>query len=156
MVGSFQYLVCCIAFSISKPFRQPLYTNYWLTGSFIILFAYGIFFTFYENPKFDDFMGVRLKNNDKFIVLLRIQSRLQCIRSQLWSYGLLSQSHTIILASTNEIQRSNSYNSHCQLSSKNLSLFNLLTQCTYFYEKVVVWYLTLWWKGAEDRKQAAI
>ena len=28
MVANFQYLVTCMAFSVSKPFRKPIYTNY--------------------------------------------------------------------------------------------------------------------------------
>lgn len=28
MVANFQYLVTCLAFSISKPFRKPIHTNY--------------------------------------------------------------------------------------------------------------------------------
>jgi len=45
MVSSYQYLVTCIAFSISKPFRQPLYTNMWFSISLVLLFGFSIFFT---------------------------------------------------------------------------------------------------------------
>jgi hypothetical protein len=24
---------------------------------------------------------------------------------------------------------------------------------TFFYEKIVIWYLSLWWKGVQDRKK---
>jgi len=40
MVGGFQLLVTCIAFSISKPFRKPLYTNPWFTVCILILGIY--------------------------------------------------------------------------------------------------------------------
>lgn len=25
--------------------------------------------------------------------------------------------------------------------------------CTYFYEKIIVWYVSLWWKTRQDRKK---
>jgi cation-transporting ATPase 13A3/4/5 len=40
---SIQYLVTSIAFSLSKPFREPLYTNFWFTASLIILTAYSYY-----------------------------------------------------------------------------------------------------------------
>jgi len=35
-----QYLVCCLALSISKPFRKPIYTNYLFAGSAIVMGTY--------------------------------------------------------------------------------------------------------------------
>ena len=38
-MANFQYLFVCLVFSISKPFRQPLYTNLWFTVSLLVLLA---------------------------------------------------------------------------------------------------------------------
>ena len=45
MISLFQYVVVCMAFSISKPFRQPLYTNIWFTVSLILLSIFNIYVT---------------------------------------------------------------------------------------------------------------
>ena len=39
-ISVFQYLIICMVFSISKPFRQPLYTNLYFTISLIILMVF--------------------------------------------------------------------------------------------------------------------
>ncbi|XP_047486397.1 polyamine-transporting ATPase 13A3-like isoform X3 [Penaeus chinensis] len=36
-VSAFQYLTLCIAYSPGHPFRQPIYTNFWLTVSLVSL-----------------------------------------------------------------------------------------------------------------------
>ncbi|XP_042856180.1 polyamine-transporting ATPase 13A3-like isoform X6 [Penaeus japonicus] len=36
-VSAFQYLTLCIAYSPGRPFRQPIYTNFWLTVSLVSL-----------------------------------------------------------------------------------------------------------------------
>lgn len=38
-----QYLITAFAFSISKPFRKPIYTNLWLTLFMIFAFAYSVY-----------------------------------------------------------------------------------------------------------------
>lgn len=38
IISNFQYLVCCVAFSISKPYRRPLYTNRPYLISLLVLF----------------------------------------------------------------------------------------------------------------------
>ena len=61
IVSSYQYLVTCIAFSISKPFRKPLYTNYWFTLSIILLLGFQLLFTFeLDFWGLNDFLGVSL------------------------------------------------------------------------------------------------
>jgi len=32
-----QYLACCVSFSISKPFRKPIYTNYFFVGWLLLM-----------------------------------------------------------------------------------------------------------------------
>jgi len=45
LISLYQYVVVCVAFSISKPFRQPLYTNLWFTFSLIILSVFNVYIT---------------------------------------------------------------------------------------------------------------
>lgn len=42
-IANFQYIVVCMVYSISKPFRQPLYSNLWLTLSLTILVSVNTF-----------------------------------------------------------------------------------------------------------------
>jgi hypothetical protein len=42
-VSSFQYLSTCVAFSVSKPFRKPLYTNVIFTVSLVLMVLFNIF-----------------------------------------------------------------------------------------------------------------
>lgn len=42
LFANFQYLVTCVAFSISKPFRQPLYSNFIFSVSLMVLLAFSI------------------------------------------------------------------------------------------------------------------
>ena len=56
MVSLYQYVVVCVAFSISKPFRQPLYTNLWFTISLVVLSVFNIYVTISnENWIYDAF-----------------------------------------------------------------------------------------------------
>lgn len=41
-VGNFQYLAACIAFSVSKPYRQPMWSNYLLFFSIIAAYILAI------------------------------------------------------------------------------------------------------------------
>ena len=43
LVSNMQYLITVFAFSVSKPFRKPLYTNVLLTLFMIIAFAYSVY-----------------------------------------------------------------------------------------------------------------
>jgi len=43
LFSSMQYIVCCLCFSISKPFRKPIYTNPLFLGSVILMVAYQAF-----------------------------------------------------------------------------------------------------------------
>jgi len=48
-VGGFQLLFTCLVFSIAKPFKKPMYTNYLFTGSIIILFTYTVYLFFFAS-----------------------------------------------------------------------------------------------------------
>jgi magnesium-transporting ATPase (P-type) len=42
-IANFQYIITCMVFSISKPFRQPLYSNVWFARSLVILIGFNIY-----------------------------------------------------------------------------------------------------------------
>ncbi|CAL4093252.1 unnamed protein product, partial [Meganyctiphanes norvegica] len=44
-ISQFQYIVLALVFSRGPPFRQPVYTNFWLIGSVIITTAFSIMLT---------------------------------------------------------------------------------------------------------------
>ena len=43
-VGNFQYLAACISFSVSKPYRLPIWSNYWLFFSIIGAYILAVLF----------------------------------------------------------------------------------------------------------------
>jgi len=43
LISNFQYLITAIAFSISKPFRKPIYSNYLLCAFMVVALAYSIY-----------------------------------------------------------------------------------------------------------------
>ena len=40
LISNVQYFLAAVAFSISKPFKSPIYTNYFLTGFMILALVY--------------------------------------------------------------------------------------------------------------------
>ena len=46
MIANFQYLITCMAFSIAKPFRKPIWTNIPFTIFVIVLFLVNALFVF--------------------------------------------------------------------------------------------------------------
>ena len=42
-----QYIICCLCFSISKPFRKPVWTNPLYFVSVTLMAAYGIYLIFH-------------------------------------------------------------------------------------------------------------
>jgi len=43
LVSNFQYIITAICFSISRPFKKPLYSNFILTGFLILVIAYSYY-----------------------------------------------------------------------------------------------------------------
>lgn len=56
--ANFQYLITCVSFSISKPFRKPLYTNLIFTVSIMIMIALCSFILFSDEPWLIDFFSL--------------------------------------------------------------------------------------------------
>lgn len=54
LVSVYQYLITCVAFSISKPFRKPLYTNAWFSISLVLLLVFNLLFTLINSNTEDD------------------------------------------------------------------------------------------------------
>jgi len=74
LVGCFQYLVTCISFSISKPFRKPLYTNSPFTISIIGLFCINVFLTMFSTSFSDNLFGVSLIFHNTYTIVINIPS----------------------------------------------------------------------------------
>jgi len=43
LVANFQYIITAICFSISRPFKKPIYSNFVLTGFLIVVIAYSYY-----------------------------------------------------------------------------------------------------------------
>jgi len=98
--------VTCFSFSISKPFRKPLWTNYYLAATFLVLFGMSLV-TNFDSKKW--------VNN-----MFDFESDPEPVPIE----------YRYVIAIT--------------------AVVNSLV--TYFYEKVVIWYLSLFWKKREDKK----
>ena len=99
----YQYLVVSMAFSLSKPFRQPIYTNLWFTISLLILFVFSLYIT---------------------------------LASDKWIETIFELKENI--------------NMEFRLSLLCIAFVNGL--CTYFYEKIAIWYISLWWKNKKEKR----
>ncbi len=95
-----------MVFSISKPFRRPLYTNLWLTVSLIILFGLNTY---------------QVVSGDSFITnLLNLMPDVsQDFR--MW---------TLVIVAGN-------------------------TLLTYLYERIIVWYVSIWQMGRVEKRVRA-
>lgn len=102
-IANFQYLVVCMVFSISKPFRQPLYSNLWFTLSLVILLAFNTYINL---------------SDDEFITTLLMVERDVSMEFRL---------ATLIVVVINTI-------------------------LTYGFERIIVWYVSIWYKNHNDRK----
>jgi len=91
-----------MAFSISKPFRQPIYTNLWFTLSLLILGVFSIYITLANNEWIESVFEIKESITMEFRLTL------------------------LLIAFINGI-------------------------LTYFYEKIVIWYVSLWWKNRKER-----
>jgi magnesium-transporting ATPase (P-type) len=101
-VSLFQNLLVCVAFSISKPFRQPLYTNLAFTVCLIVLMIFSTYVVL---------------SDDKWVLNLY---------SLMTDVTMTFRLYIILVIVINSI-------------------------LTYFFEKIVIWYVSLWWKARKDR-----
>ena len=104
LVTLYQYLVVAMAFSISKPFRQPIYTNLWFTLSLVLLLAFSMYITLATEGWVEEAFE---------IMPVSMEFRL-CL---------------LVVAFINGV-------------------------FTYFFEKIAIWYISLWWKNRKDRIRA--
>lgn len=104
-LSTFQYLVICMVFSISKPFRQPLYTNLWFTISLIVLVAFSLFITLCEDDWVISWFGLEAGITEMYRLIILVAVTVNAIMS-------------------------------------------------YLFERIVVWYVSQWWKLRKDRKKA--
>ena len=56
LISNMQYLITAFAFSISKPFKSPIYTNYFLTFFMIFAFAYSCVIILWQNHFFSNLL----------------------------------------------------------------------------------------------------
>ena len=92
-----------MVFSISKPFRQPLYTNLWFTLSLIILFAINTYIVLSD----DSFITTLLMLETTITMEFRLACLITVVANSIVTYG---------------------------------------------YERIIVWYVSIWWKNRLDRK----
>jgi hypothetical protein len=59
-----QYLITAVAFSISKPFRKPIYSNYLLCIFMVLAFAYSIYIIVDPDEYSRDLIGVNININN--------------------------------------------------------------------------------------------
>lgn len=104
LISLYQYVVVCVAFSISKPFRQPLYTNLPFVVSLVILSVFNIYIT--------------LANDG-------------------WIFSAFDVIEDI--------------NMPFRLSLICIAFVNGVI--TFFYEKMAVWYISIWWKNKKEKKR---
>ena len=56
LISNMQYLITAFAFCISKPFKSPIYTNYYLTFFMIFAFVYSCVIILWQLPFFSDLL----------------------------------------------------------------------------------------------------
>ena len=72
-IANFQYIITCMVFSISKPFRQPLYSNVWFAMSLVILIGFDIYIVVSDDSFITSLMDLTeegLEMNYRFFILL--------------------------------------------------------------------------------------
>lgn len=72
-IANFQYIITCMVFSISKPFRQPLYSNVWFAMSLVILIGFDIYIVVSDDSFITSLMDLTeegLDMNYRFFILL--------------------------------------------------------------------------------------
>ena len=61
-ITTFQYIMTCIAFSRSAPFRKPLYTNPYFTTCLILIASMTFYFIIWQDGRIPAFFEVIYKN----------------------------------------------------------------------------------------------
>jgi cation-transporting P-type ATPase 13A2 len=72
-IANFQYIITCMVFSISKPFRQPLYTNVWFALSLVILLGFDVYIVLSDDSFITSLMNLveeGIELNYRFFILL--------------------------------------------------------------------------------------
>jgi cation-transporting P-type ATPase 13A2 len=72
-IANFQYIITCMVFSISKPFRQPLYTNVWFALSLVILLGFDVYIVVSDDSFITSLMSLieeGIELNYRFFILL--------------------------------------------------------------------------------------
>ena len=60
LVANFQIVICCIAFSKSKPFRKPIYTNPLFFASIILVLIFDTYMLFAaSNSHFESWLDLK-------------------------------------------------------------------------------------------------
>ena len=102
----FQYLVAAMAFSISKPFRQPIYTNLYFSNSLVVLMLFNLYITLVDQQWI----------NNVFFIMEDVSMEFRL--------------SILVIAFINSI-------------------------CTYLYEKIVIWYVSIYWRNRKDKIREA-
>jgi len=82
LVSNFQYIVTAMVFSISRPFKKPIYSNFLLTGFLILIIAYQVYVTIRPDKySFDIFALITFgDDNFKFYIIF------MCLANFILSY----------------------------------------------------------------------
>lgn len=82
-IANFQYLVVCMVYSISKPFRQPLYTNKWLTISLAALFIFSTYIVLSPDSFITDLLELESRVSSEF----RLATIVAVVLNSIVTYG---------------------------------------------------------------------
>ena len=81
LISNIQYLITALAFTVSKPFKQPFYTNLFLTGYLLFSFIYSLYLIIgpFENFSRKNLILYELNDIDKilkFFILIMVLANL--------------------------------------------------------------------------------
>ena len=83
-ISIFQYLVICMVFSISKPFRQPLYTNLFFTISLIVLIAFSLYIVLSQDAWVLSWFEIENNISENYRLIIVVAITLNSILSYLF------------------------------------------------------------------------
>ena len=128
LLANMQYLITAFVFSISKPFKSPIHTNYYLTSFMIFAFLYSCILILWENKFFSNLL--QLYNFDDPYDSFIDEER------------------------NDEIEEIDNYydfkDNKIKFYIQGLALMNFMV--SYFYEKVFVPWTTYKWNARKIRK----